>query len=225
MYKTLPKNIRSLPLTVDGRVFSKEWLKCIDEPESDLTKLIDMMKPVFIHWENKLLLLDLSDDINYLTLCKLISIDLEEALSHINTWIEWAQNTSSIREELEYIFIQRMRKFKYKPALARPAMIEYIVARDFKLGIHHHMRSINRLVNRDALFSAEGLENNDIIDEVDFPDFFLLDTIKQNNWDSYLFHLIKNGYTSTERSQIVKIHRRNLFKEEQQIWHLLKQKL
>jgi len=225
MYKTLPKNMRSLPLTVDGRVFSEEWLKCIGDPKSDLTKLIEMMKPVFIHWEKKLLSLDLSDDINYLTLCKLISLNLDEALKHINIWIEWAVNTSSIQEELEYIFIQRMRKFKYKPALAKPGMIEYIVARDFKLGIHHHMRSINRLATRDALFTAESLEDYDIIDEVDFPDFFLLETIKGNDWNSYLFHMIANGYTSTERSQIVKIHRRNLYKEEQQIWQLLKQKL
>lgn len=225
MYKTLPQNCRSLPLHVDGGEFSKEWLRCISDKESDLTELIEMMQPVFQHWKRKLLSIDMKDDINYLTLCRLLSPDSDKALKLIKNWIDWAEINSTIIEELEYLFVIRTRKFKYKPALARSSMIEYIVARDFKHGLYHHIRFANRLKERDALYHSESIENIEIAVEFDTPDYFLLDAIKNNEWDSYLFHLISQGYTSVERSTLTKIHRRNLYKEEKEIWDLAKQKL
>jgi hypothetical protein len=103
-------------------------------------------------------------------------------------------------------------------------MIEYVVSKDYKLGLHHHIRAINRLKMRDALYYSEQLEDDDFTIEVIFPDFFLIKKIQSNDWNSYLFHLISEGYSTIERSELTKLHRRNLYKEEQKLCHLVKLK-
>ena len=104
-------------------------------------------------------------------------------------------------------------------------MVEYIVAKDFKLGLYHHIRYILRLVERDAIYHAETEQNILILTYTEMPDWLFLKKINIdfNKWQSYLFYMIKEGYTSIQRSELTKIHRRNLYKEEQKIWQSLKQ--
>lgn len=225
MYKTFPTNRRPLPLKVDSSSFVSVWKSCAKDKRSDLTQLIQMMDPVFDRWEEFLLRENHDIDINFLTLCRMLSSDPDTALEKIDKWIEWAQSSSSIKEELQLIFLERIRKIKYTPDMASDTMVEYVVARDFKRALHHHIRAINRLKFRDCLYHA------DIFDEIvvetynDEVDIWILDKIKSNKWNSYLFHLISEGYTSKQRSELTKIHRRTLYNEEKNLCHLLKPKL
>lgn len=227
MYKKLPKNTRPLALEIETEDFVEEWKKCVTDKQSDLSILIDMMNPVFIKWENLLSKKDLSDDIGYTTLCKLISPNPEEAKETISLWLQYIENTSDFMSEIQYIFIERMRKFKYVPTLASSIMVEYVVAKDLKLALYHHIRYVSRLINREALYHSDIESNLEIQIEEELPDFFLLKNIDAdlNPWQSYLFFMIKEGYSSVKRSELTRIHRRNLYKEEQTIWHLIKQKL
>ena len=224
MYKTLPTNRRSLPLKVSSSIFANAWKICVTNKQSDLTDILDMMKPVFAHWEKLLTRQAIEDDINFLTMCRMLDPDPQKALFKIKQWVMWAENTSSIEEELCLIFIERIRRIRYIPSLASDKMIEYVVSKDYKLGLHHHIRAINRLKMRDALYYSEQLEDDDFTIEVTFPDFFLIKKIQSNDWNSYLFHLISEGYSTIERSELTKLHRRNLYKEEQKICHLVKLK-
>ena len=99
--------------------------------------------------------------------------------------------------------------------------------KDLKLGIYHHMRYILRLLKREALYHADIDNTFEIPMLTETPDFLLLNKIDigLNKWQSYLFHMIREGYTSVQRSELTKIHRRNLYNEEQKIWHLIKQTL
>jgi len=227
MYKTLPTNIRSLALEVSAEEFSEEWIRCIKDKQSDLSKILSMMEPVFARWED-LFYLDIEkNDISYLTLLRLLAPNLEESKEFVDLWLEWIRVNSDIRSELQYIFIERMRKFRFTPKLASPKMMEYIVARDLKLAIYHHIRDTVRLLRREAMYHSDIGENLEIPVEDIVPDFFLLDKVKMglNKWQSYLFFMIREGYTSVKRSELTKIHRRDLYKEEKKIWHLIKQTL
>ena len=184
-----------------------------------------MMEPVFDRWEHFLLRKNYDIDINFLTLCRMLSADPDLALSKIDNWIEWAQSSSSIKEELQLIFLERVRKIKYTPDIASDKMVEYVVARDFKRALHHHIRAINRLRYRDCLFHADIFDEIEIEAYTEEVDFWVLDRIKSNKWNSYLFHLISEGYTSVQRSELTKIHRRTLYNEEKKLCQLLKPKL
>ena len=80
MYKKLPKNVRSLDLEVDSKTFKEEWIKCASDKKSDLTTLLEMMDPVFAKWEAQLTNKDIEEDINFITLCQLISANPAEAV-------------------------------------------------------------------------------------------------------------------------------------------------
>ena len=224
MYKLLQKNTRPLPLGIPSEDFSEEWKKCIGDPNSDLTFLFELMDPVFTHWSNFLSRKTLENDINFNTLCRLLSEDADEALKMIDDWINWIeQNSSSLEDELKYIFLERTRKIRYEPTLARPVMVEYIVAKDFKLGIYHRIRSICRYIKRDAFFYLDP-SDFEIATTFKMKDFLLIKNLDLNAWQSYLLYLLKEGYTSVERSNLTKTHRRNLYNEEKEIWQLLNQK-
>ena len=225
MYKTFPTNRRPLPLEVDSSSFVSVWKACAKNKNSNLTALMQMMEPVFDRWEHFLLRKNYDIDINFLTLCRMLSADPDLALSKIDNWIEWAQSSSSIKEELQLIFLERVRKIKYTPDIASDKMVEYVVARDFKRALHHHIRAINRLRYRDCLFHADIFDEIEIEAYTEEVDFWVLDRIKSNKWNSYLFHLISEGYTSVQRSELTKIHRRTLYNEEKKLCQLLKPKL
>ena len=227
MYKKLPKNVRSLDLKVDSKTFKEEWIRCASDKQSDLTSLLQMMEPVFEKWEAQLTNENIQEDINFITLCQLISPNPSEAVDSIRKWVEIIKESSSIKDEICYIFIERIRKVRYIPTLANSKMIEYIVAKDLKYGIYHHMRYTLRLSEREAWYRVIDVPNFDIAVEYVMTDCLLMKKIKMKmtKWQSYLFHMITEGYTSVKRSTMTKIHRRNLYKEEKIIWDSLKQML
>ena len=228
MYKMLPTNTRPLKLKHSSEEFTQEWIRCIQDKTSDLSKIITMMRPVFKHWGQLLSAGTAKDDIGHTTLCRLLSpSSQEEALSKIKLWLQWIKANSDITSELQYIFLERMRKFRYTPTLASPIMVEYLIAKDFKLGIYHHIRYTLRLLAREALYHSEMEANLEIPTDGSQIDWLLLKNIETEltTWQSYLLFMIKQGYSSIKRSELTKIHRRNLHNEEKKIWHLIKQTL
>ena len=227
MEKLLPTNCRPLQLDHSSEDFASEWSKCINNKASDLTKILEMMEPAFDYWEHLFLKREDKSDILYVTLCKLLSPKPNEAIEKIKIWLNWIEANSDLKSEFVYIFIERVRKFKFAPTKAAPVMLEFVVAKDFKYGIYHHIRGILRLINRDAFFSASLETDLEILVFEEPPDFLLLRKIDMNttNWQSYLFSLLKKGYSSIKRSEFTNIHRRTLYNEEQKLWEHLKQLL
>jgi len=117
-----------MPMDVETIPFITEWKKCILDSSNDTTKLFVMLDPFLKHWERQLRRQDDIEHINYTTLCCLLAEDKINALESISNWISWVESTSTIKNELTYIFLERIRKFKYYPSLARPFMVEYIIA-------------------------------------------------------------------------------------------------
>lgn len=217
---------RPMPMDVKTTTFIAEWKKCILDDSFDTTDLFAMLEPFLEHWEKQLRKQDPTEHINYSTLCSLLSDDMELSLNKISRWLSWADSTSTVKNELAYIFLERIRKFKYYPSLARPIMVEYVIARDFKLALKHYITGIWRKVHRDALLTAEYGVDFDIELDYSYPDPLIYKQLeKLNNWQQYLLKLIIEQYSSKERSELTLIHRRNLYIEEKKIWDLIKLKL
>ena len=113
---------------------------------------------------------------------------------------------------------------RYTPDMAGDKMVEYVVARDLKRALYKHIRAINRLKHRDCLYKAQVFDEIVIETYTNEVDIWVLDKIKSNKWNSYLFHLISEGYTSKQRSDLTKMHRRTLYNEEKKLCQLLKPK-
>lgn len=222
------KLIKSRPMPMDEETqnFIQEWKCCILDDNSNTNKLFLMLEPFFLHWEKQLKRQDKIEHINYSTLCCLLSKENKNSLKMIECWLNWVEKTSTINSELSYIFLERIRKFKYYPTLAKPIMVEYVIARDFKLALKQQIVNVWRKVHRDAHLLADY--------DVDFDkevDYSYLDPLvykqleKFNNWQQYLLKLILDQYSSKDRSELTLIHRRNLYIEERKIWDLVKLKL
>lgn len=226
MYKVLPTNTRPMQLEVTSEEFALEFKAVLSSPDSDISKLLEISQPHLDKWEEQLNGNIIEKDIGYITLCRLLSPGCsDKALEMVKCWVAWAKSSSSIKEELQYLFLQRIRKFRYHPSLARPVMVEYIVARDFKLGLRHFILYVYRKQARDALCRADRTDTIDISYTEEFPDYLLIDSMALNKWQSYIFHLIVSGDTSINRAKLAHYKRRNLYREEQKIWQLLNKKL
>jgi len=225
MYKTLPTNIRPMSLEVSSEIFVSEWGRCIADKKSDTTELMKMIKPFVADWETQLRQQAQETNLHYTTLCKLLSKSIPESLSMVRCWVSWAESTSSIENELTYLFLERVRRFKYYPTLAKPTMVEYVIARDYKLGLNHFIRNVWKRHNRDAHLTAEYGVDYDIEIEYAYPDPFLFNKTHLNQWQVYLLNLMLTNYNTTERSDLTHMHRRNLHVEEKNIWDSIKQRL
>lgn len=216
---------RPMPLNVSTETFIGEWGRCIDDKASDTTELIKMLQPFVTHWESQLRNQTQAYHINYVTLCKLLSSDIDSSLSMIRAWLNWADNTSTVQNELTFLFLERVRKFKYYPTLAKPIMVEYVIARDFKLALRQYITSIWRKTNRDAHFQAEYDVDYDEEIVYDYSDSIIVRDLKLDSWQNYLIDLILSNYSTVERSNLTLMHRRNLYTEENKIWDLIRLKL
>lgn len=222
----LPTNVRPLDLPIESKVLADEWLFCIDKKDSDLKKLLLMIRPALKIWAKYFLgIIDGREDINYVTLCKLLSSNMLEATQMIQNWVSWV-GKENLLSELEFIFIGQIRKIRYSPNLASPRMVEYIIARDLKTGIYNHIRKTNRLLKRDALHYCDDNTNftTETFSPTEHDSLLRSRTEKLGQWGTYLAHLVQDGYTSVERAKLLHLDRRNLYREEEKIWHLLRKK-
>ena len=200
-------------------------MSCILDKTSDMTRLLEVIDPFISKWEDLLTGKEETKDINYIALCRMLSPkDPAIAIEKISSWVQSIHAPGSVYDELVYLFIERVRRIKYKPKLAKPLAIEHIVANDFRMGLNHVIRGACRRIERDAFTKAESYEKIEIPVLVEYADYLLIENLNLDRWESYLLHLLKQGFSSVERSQLTHFHRRSLYTQEQNLWHLLKQK-
>lgn len=220
----LPTNVRPLQLDVSSEEFAAEWESCVKNRASDLTQLIQMMQPAFNYWIQLLKgKADSRHDINYVTLCNLLNKqEPNKATSRIKAYVGF--RGTDLFWELQMLFIRRLRKMRFFPALARPIAIEYIVARYLKWDTWLDIKRVeasNRHLEKATLYF-----NPPTIYEPDYNKIVLSREIRDefDDFQYYLYYLIMEGFNLAERTCILNYDRRNLYKEESKIWHHLKQK-
>lgn len=220
-YLILPTNQRPIPtLEVTSKEFTKEWEACWEDQKRDLTHLMSIATPLVDHWEALLTNSEYPRDIGFVSLCSLIDhTNINSALQIIKRWVHWAKQMTSVREELEMLFIEHIRRARYYPRLARPVMAEYVIARDFKSRLASKI-----MLRRHPDFEHGTHPPNTILCIVpEYPDYLLLKTLGLSKWKSYLLKMMKERYSVLELSRLNRIPRETQYYEEKEIWDYLKQ--
>jgi hypothetical protein len=216
-YRTLPTNTRAMPLDCTSKTFVQEYLACRQDPKRSTNLLYTYLLPFFENWDRMISEPDYPKDINYFSLCGRLGTP-NEAIDLIKHFAQWSQRTSSVREELELLFFERLRRLRYYPKIAAPAMAEYVIAMDFR----------NYLKDRIVWTTCHPIDVHDL--ELTFetedlyPDHLLLKSLGFTPWEIYLLSLLKLGMTTVEISKLTRLPRKTFSNEEIDIWHKLKQK-
>jgi hypothetical protein len=218
-YRILPTNQRSLPLLVDSQTFTEEWKACWEDKSRNMTTLMEYAIPMFKHWD-QLLSRTAAPDINMISLCAQLAPDSDHAIHKIKKCIHWATHNTSVRNELELLFIEHVRKANYFPSFANPRMAEYVIARDFRTRLkdfinRSHIQNTNHIVLDTSVY--------EIRVEPEHPDYFLLKHLHLNKWESYLLKWISDGNTAISIARASHIPWDTFKHEERNIWRLLKE--
>lgn len=220
-YRILPTDSRAMPLHCTSSEFVTEYLACRQNPKRPTNHLYFLVAPFFDHWVSMFTEPSYSKDLNYIALCQRLRPREDEPLKLLQEYVDWANQTSSLREELELLFFERLRELRYYPKLASPKMAEYVIAMDFR----NYLK--DRIVRSAAYpidIPSPELTFKSLRVEMVYPDLLLLKNLGLNAWESYLLQLLKLGMSTLEISTLMRLPRKTFANEEQELWHRLKQK-
>jgi len=196
-----------------------EYLACRLNPKQSTNKLHALVMPFFDHWVRMLVEPAYPKDLNYIALCRRLCYKSEDPTELLHYYINWANRTSSVKEELVFLFFERLRNLKYYPKLASPKMAEYVIAMDFRNYLKDRIVSSVRhpidIPNPELTFNSLRVEDT-------HPDYLLLKTLGLDAWESYVLELLKLGMNTMEISVLTRLPRKTFAKEENQIWLKLK---
>ena len=213
-----------MPLEVTSNIFSMEWKACWEDSDRDVTQLLNMIQPFLDHWKALLTNIAYPRDIHYSTLCQLFGKNVEEAVGIIKGWVRYAENTTSVMEELQMLFLERLRRLKYFPNRASHIMAEYVIARDFKYNLMHKISTVLGQNGSEVEYQLNPEDPDEICVEYNHPDYILIKGLDFNLWESYIFTLLKMGTTTSDTSRLTRIPRVSMLRQEQKIWQSLETK-
>lgn len=209
-------------------------LKDFNEGESKyINDIIEALKPTIEKWSLYINTKNMYADFTIYSICKFLDSDnkpIGTAESKLDIYLEYnARSEISIEEDLILLFSEFFNKKTINPYAdyTKPIKLYFHIAMEMKYLIFVHIRKIIQLCKRDLYFYRDSLyftyqnesyeESQDII--------YIFDQIhKINPWHSYLFKLICEGFSIKERCKILYLTPKELHKEENLIWQLLKQK-
>lgn len=209
-----------MPLTCTSKTFVTEYIACRFDPERPTDQLYALLAPFFSHWDKMFREPGYPKDLNYIALCKRLQ-PKREPTELLKNYLQWADQTSSLREELEMLFFERLRNLRYYPKLASPKMAEYVIAMDFRNYLKDRITSSIKhpidIPSPKITFSTLEIEDA-------YPDYLLLKNLGLNAWEGYLLGLMKLGMNAPDISALTRLPRKTFANEENEIWLKLKQK-
>lgn len=223
-YQYLNTNVRPLPFKVTSKEFTQEWRACWEDKERDIGQLLEMAEPVITHWTNLLSNPNYPKDINYISLCGLLDATFGDFKSPqvIKFYCEQLELISSVKEELQLIFIRHLRKANYFPAKASWRKAEYVISLDYKSRIKNAItKQINHSIDIRTL--EYSFEPDSYVDE--HADYLLIKNLDLTPWEKYLFSLAQYDATTLSMARMHHIPRETFYYEEKELWRKLKQAL
>jgi hypothetical protein len=216
----MPTAQRPMPtLEVNSEQFTTEWRRCWENPAYDMSYLVQIATPFIVYWES-LLTKPGPKDINYVSLCSLLSHNQNQAVSDISKWIEYAEQTTTLREELIMIFVEHVRTANYYPTFASARNSEFVIARDYKLRIKLAIQQ-SRTEEIDYCRNATSLDQLATADY--HPDHLLIKNMGLDQWESYLLSWFKTGRATFDIAKTIHVPTETLKREEKYLWDYLKQ--
>lgn len=219
-YRILPTNVRSMPIGCSAEEFTAEYRLCMEDPRRSTNKLNKQIEPFVVHWEQMINVSNYPKDINYITLCKLLHAH-GDPIDILSAYKDQIKQTTSVKEELEMLFFERLRNLRYFPKHAAPAMAEYVIALDFRNYLKDRIVSATKAPIDTPV---EELSFTTLLTTDNYPDYLLLKNLGIDAWQNYLLMLILMGKSSAGISSISHVPRKTFSNEEHDIWHRLKTK-
>jgi hypothetical protein len=222
-YKLCPTNQRPCPgFTVPSEVFTNAWYKVWKNRNSDITELLEISKELITYWEKLLTNPDYPKDINYITLCQLISGSPKKAINLIKRYVIWCKDRSSVFEELQLLLINYIRNCNYFPAKASYVMAEYVIMNNFKYRLGDEIRRGLRLKQSELLIRSRSRSIPEEEVEDNYTDVFLLKNLNLNDFESIILDYELAGYNLNEIGKLIYHHREYFYYKEKDLWHRIR---
>lgn len=220
-YKIFPTNVRAMPLRCSAEEFVAEYYECWNDPKRKTGQLYELAMPFLEHWATMLNKPSSKKDLSYASMSRMLACKGDDPYEMIQSWVEQAKLKSSIKEELELLFFNRLRSLRYYPRAAAPKMAEYVIAKDFRDQLKAQVRTASV---RSIDIPVPACTFSTMKVEAAHADHLLLKNIKFSPWEIYLLELIKLGMSPVEISTLTHLPRKTFSQEERYIWHKLKMK-
>jgi hypothetical protein len=196
--------------------FKEEWLKVWTNRSADSTALLSLGKPFIENWEKQLLMKSASPDFHYQTLHMRLEGSGYDPHILIQRWVASISSVSSVKEELELLFLKLARTNGWFPKAASPQNTAYLFAHMFKGYLQREItNSLDPLV--DAFYMVNIEECVPIEDT--HPDYLHIQALCLDQWDSYLLLMIRQGYDRTSMSELTHIPEHIVRLERKVIWN------
>ena len=173
------------------------------------------------------------EDFTIYSLCKFLNSDdrpIGPIKEKLEIYLDYnKRNDISVESDITLLFCEFFaKKTLYKNAqYEKPFKLFFHIAMEMKYLMFNYIRKILQLCKRDLYFHKESLyfDHQDEFYEDSHDIIYLLNQIDNiSPWYSYLFKLIKEGFSIRERCELLYLTPNELHKEENLIWQLLKQK-
>jgi hypothetical protein len=175
--------------------------------------LLSVLDPFFERWKRQLET-GIAEHLDYIALHIMLAAKLQEPEEACRVWLRRVRLLSSVREELEYIFIYSLRKMNRFPERARPYTVEYIISQRFRNYLEMSIEKAWR--HRSPVVQTE-----EACYYLECPDYLLLSNLHLSPRDSYLLYLLQQNMNSVERGELVHLHRFDLYHKERPLWQRL----
>lgn len=206
---------------VDSAIVAEEWKRCWADHSRDMTSLMQMLDPFILYWQ-QILTSPNQGDVNYISLCSLISSDYDTAINSIASWIEETEKVSCLYDDLVMLVIEHVRTSRYFPHHATPRNAELTIALDFKKKLKNKI-VVSAKRNKVVDTSEDEAILNSTISFDCHPDYFLIKNLGLGPWDSYMLLWLKTGRSNLDISNTINLPAETLKREERYLWDYLKQ--
>jgi hypothetical protein len=193
-----------MPSSIDPVEFKKLYIQIISDKQSDPTEFISYIQPFLEEVSNAILSKNQEYYFYYFLLKNIESFTNETALDR---WL--AEKT--LKEDLNFILLKRLRNIKTIPSQAKPVMSQFYFVTDFRLAISNFIKKHYK-TNKN-LYLSETIDYS-------YNEPNVIDT--GNNWYDYLLTMLSLGYSVTEISSLTGYSRTTIYKELKKYAHYKK---
>lgn len=229
-------DIKKSPITlnVPFHLFIKHYKNANNnKDERSFEYCIEALKPQLIYWANLIENINLYEDFTIYSVGRFLENDnrpVGNAIDKINIYLNFNKRSDvKVIDDL-MLFITEIilskTTIKNDGNYTKSNKFLYHIAMEMKYKIFVHIRKTVQLCKRDLYFYKNSLYFNS--EEIAYQQNYDLDIVLNDIaylsvWHNYLLMLICNGFSFKDRKTLTYLETKELQKEEQIIWDLLKQ--
>lgn len=202
--KIFDTSFNPMPPSIDPVEFKKLYIQIISNKTSDPTEFISYIQP-FLEEVSKAIFSKNQNYYFYFFLLKNIKCFTNEKA--IDRWLK----NKTLKEDLNFILLKRLRNIKTIPYQAKPVMSQFYFVTDFRLAVSNYIKKHYKIDK--TLYLTEDIDYY-------YTEPNIIET--GNSWYNYLLIMLSLGYSITEISSLTGYSRTTIYKELKKYAHYKK---